>query len=114
MLLQAPINSLGYGVAGYNIAKQLGKKKGIENFTLFPIGQPEPELYEELLKYDWRNKEEEFDWSETCLKIWHQNGLHEMLGRGNRIGFPIFELNSFTNEEKLSIGSCDGIFVCSK
>lgn len=114
MLLQAPINSLGYGVAGYNIAKQLGKKKGIEDFTLFPIGQPEPELYEELLKYDWRNKEAEFDWSETCIKIWHQNGLHETVGRGNRIGFPIFELNSFTNEEELSISSCDGIFVCSK
>ena len=114
MLLQAPINSLGYGVAGYNIAKQLGKKKGVEDFTLFPIGQPEPELYEELLKYDWRNKEAEFDWSETCIKIWHQNGLHETVGQGNRIGFPIFELNRFTNEEKLSVSSCDGIFVCSK
>ena len=114
MLLQTPINSLGYGVAGYNIAKQLGKKKGIEDFTLFPIGQPEPELYEELLKYDWRNKEEELSLSDICLKIWHQNGLHEMAGRGVRIGFPIFELNSFTNEEELSISSCDGIFVCSK
>lgn len=114
MLLQTPINSLGYGVAGYNIAKQLGKKKGVEDFTLFPIGQPEPELHEELLKYDWRNKEEELSLSDICLKIWHQNGLHEMTGRGVRIGFPIFELNKFTNEEKLSVGSCDGIFVCSK
>jgi len=114
MLLQAPINSLGYGVAGYNIAKQLGKKKGLHDFALFPIGQPEPELYEDLVQYDWRNKEVEFDWSETCVKIWHQNGLHETVGRGNRIGFPIFELNRFTNEEKLSVGSCDGVFVCSK
>jgi len=114
MLLQAPINSLGYGVAGYNIAKQLGKKKGVEHLTLFPIGQPEPELYEELVQYDWRNKEEELSLSDICLKIWHQNGLHEMAGRGVRIGFPIFELNSFTNEEELSISSCDGIFVCSE
>lgn len=112
MLLQAPINSLGYGVAGYNIAKQLAKKKGSEYFTLFPIGQPEPELYEELIQYDWR-KEEYLSLSDTCLKIWHQNELHETVGRGNRIGFPIFELNKFTNEEKLSIGSCDGILVCS-
>ena len=113
MLLQAPINSLGYGVAGYNIAKQLGKKKGVEHLTLFPIGQPEPELYEELVQYDW-HKEEDLSLSDTCLKIWHQNGLHEMVGRGVRIGFPIFELNKFTNEETLSVGSCDGIFVCSK
>ena len=115
MLLQAPINSLGYGVAGYNIAKQLAKKiKITSDFTIFPISQPEPELYNDLVKYDWRNTEVEFDWSETCLKIWHQNGLHEMVGRGNRFGFPIFELNGFTNEEKLSISSCDGIFVCSE
>lgn len=114
MLLQAPINSLGYGVAGYNIAKQLAKKKGVEYFTLFPIGQPEPELYQELTPYDWRIKTEPFSWTEPCLKIWHQNGLYEMVGKKYRVGFPIFELNQFTNEECISIRSCDEIFVCSK
>lgn len=113
MLLQTPINSLGYGVAGYNIAKQLAKQ--VNDFTIFPIGQPEPELYEELAQYDWRNKEEDsFDWGENVLKIWHQHGLHEMIGGGNRIGFPIFELNKFTKEERMSISSCDGVFVCSE
>jgi glycosyltransferase involved in cell wall biosynthesis len=112
MLLQAPINSLGYGVAGYNVAKQLAKK--IDDLTIFPIGQPEPELYQELAQYDWRNQEEEFSWDDSCLKIWHQNGLHEMVGRELRVGFPIFELNQFTKEEKLSIRSCNQIYVCSK
>ena len=112
MLLQAPINSLGYGVAGYNIAKQLAKK--IDDLTIFPIGQPEPELYQELAQYDWRNQEEEFSWDDSCLKIWHQNGLHEMVGRELRVGFPIFELNQFTKEEELSIRSCNQIYVCSK
>lgn len=112
MLLQAPINSLGYGVAGYNIAKQLASR--IDDLTIFPIGQPEPDLYQELTPYDWRIKTEPFSWTEPCLKIWHQNGLHEMVGKKYRVGFPIFELNQFTNEECISIRSCDEIFVCSK
>jgi len=119
MLLQAPINSLGYGVAGYNIAKQLAKQ--LENpswtnqeLTIFPIGQPESELYEELAHLDWRNKDENTKWSDTSLKIWHQNGLHESVGRGKKIGFPIFELNKFTEEEKRSMKGCHHLFVCSK
>ena len=112
MLLQAPINSLGYGVAGYNIAKQLAKQLDYK-LTLFPIGQPEPELYEELTPYDWRSQKKIINWSDDCLKVWHQNGLHEMVGKGHRVGFPIFELDKFTEEEKLSIESCDDIFVCS-
>ena len=114
MLLQCPVNHLGYGITGYNIAKQLAKKiKVTSDFTLFPIGQPEPELYEELAQYDWRNKEE-INWSQDCIKIWHQNGLHESVGRRKRIGFPIFELNQFTKEEKISMRSSHHLFVCSK
>ena len=37
--LQAPINQLGYGVAGLNILKAL-YKEGVE-VSLFPIGQPQ-------------------------------------------------------------------------
>jgi 3-hydroxyisobutyrate dehydrogenase-like beta-hydroxyacid dehydrogenase len=54
MILQCPINSLGYGVAGYNIAKQLVKSG--KDVAIFPIGDPEPELYKDLEKYDWRVK----------------------------------------------------------
>ena len=57
MFLQCPINHLGYGIVSFNIAKQLAKKIG-DNLTIFPIGQPEPELYEELVHLDWRNKDE--------------------------------------------------------
>ena len=67
MILQAPINSLGYGRVGYEVAKRLGKAlEGIyvpycppEGLTIYPIGQPEPDLYEELQQYDWRNVENE-------------------------------------------------------
>jgi glycosyltransferase involved in cell wall biosynthesis len=112
MFLQCPINNLGYGICGFNIAKQLAKQLG-DNLTIFPISQPEPELYEELAHLDWRNKDENLKWSEPCLKIWHQNGLHESVGRGEKIGFPIFELNKFTPEEKRSMKSCHQLVVCS-
>ena len=113
MFLQCPINHLGYGVVSFNIAKQLAKKIG-DNLTIFPIGQPEPELYEELVHLDWRNKDENIKWSQPCLKIWHQNGLHESVGRGEKVGFPIFELNQFTKEEKISMKGCHQLIVCSK
>lgn len=128
MILQCPINSLGYGVAGYNIAKQLSLKLGsysdfendpvVEWLSVVPIGQPERELYQELVEYDWRNIKSDEVWNhateDTNVKIWHQNGLHEMVGKEKRIGFPIFELNQFTREEVLSMKTCDDIFVCSK
>ena len=37
--LQAPINQLGYGVAGINILKAL-QQEGVE-VSFFPIGQPQ-------------------------------------------------------------------------
>ena len=113
MFLQTPINSLGYGQVGFNIAKKLSEQIK-NNLTIFPIGQPEPELYQELVQFDWRNKDENIKWSEPCLKIWHQNGLHESVGRGEKVGFPIFELNKFTTEEKRSMKSCHQLIVCSK
>jgi glycosyltransferase involved in cell wall biosynthesis len=110
MLIQSPINNLGYGIAGYNIIKQLIKKM---DTTIFPIGNPDPDLYTNIESHDWRNKKN-IDWNETCLKIWHQNALHEMVGKKYRIGFPIFELDKFTKEEERSMESCDDILVCSR
>lgn len=112
MLIQSPINNLGYGIAGYNIIKSLIKKT---NLTIFPIGNPDPDLYTEIDSYDWRFKNQDsYSFNETCLKIWHQNALHDMAGRGKRIGFPIFELDKFTTEEKRSMQNCDELLVCSK
>ena len=113
MLLQAPINSLGYGVAGYNIAKQLSKQA--KDFTLFPIDRPDPDFYQDLIAFDWQNKSEgSYKFDEPCVKVFHQGELHEMVGHGQRIGFPIFELDTFTKREYLSMKSCDKLFVCSE
>ena len=137
MILQAPINSLGYGRVGYEVAKRLSKLEHLflpqaigyldfalekvnvpycppEELTIYPIGQPEPDLYEELQQYDWRAKEDDSSINNgNTLKIWHQHQLHEFVGDGDKYGFPIFELNRFTREEIRSMRHCDKLFVCS-
>lgn len=45
------------------------------------------------------------------IKIYHASQL-EMPGK-HRIGWPIFELETFSTKEKYSIASCDELFVCS-
>lgn len=108
--LIAPINTLGYGVAGYNILKQLYK---IDNsVSLYPISQPQDfsghELDAAILNQD------KCLIDRPCVKIWHQNDLTTRVGNGKYIGFPIFELTKFNAKEITSLHHCNKIFVCSK
>lgn len=112
----APINQLGYGVAGLNIVKAL-RKEGVD-VSLFPIGgrkniqvtnQDDSQVVSECLSIA-----ERFSPNAPCLRIWHQNDLAEHVGRGPHIGFPIFELDKFQPLERHHIASCDKIFVCSE
>jgi len=111
--LQAPINQLGYGVAGLNILKALDKE-GAE-VSLFPIGQPQVTTQEDhnavlraidIAKF--------YDPKAPCVKIWHQNQMAERIGSGKFIGFPIFELDTFNELEKHHLNSCDELMVCSQ
>ena len=111
----APINNLGYGVAGYNIFKSL---YNINSSTaLYPISNPEfiDEYVEAGLSNRYRayvNKDGKIG-DLPSLRIWHQNEVHLHVGKAQHIGFPIFELTEFNEEEKLSMKHCDKIFVCS-
>ncbi len=108
IIIQCPVNSLGYGRVGYSISKALST---ISEVTLHPIGNVEPALYKDLGHLDWRNKV--LDVSSPCIKIWHQNDLCSFVGHGTKIGFPIFELDTFDQIEKKSLSHCDRLFVCS-
>ena len=110
--LMAPINQLGYGIAGLNIYKELSK---IANVSLFPIGQPQITTQQDA---DAIQKGLEvaqfFDPKAPCIKIWHQNQMADFVGGGQHIGFPIFELDTFTDLEKHHLQACDRLFVCSE
>lgn len=106
-----PINSLGYGVAGLNIVKALSKKT---NVSLWPIGNINVTTQEDadyLKPCIYNAIKPDFD--APCVRIWHQHDMSQFVGKGKRIGFPIFELDQFNDIEKHHLNSLDAIFVCS-
>lgn len=108
--LSAPWNNLSYGLVAQNIVRELHKLK--TEISYFPIGQPENCGDLQLLNHVLKNQEE-FHQDSPCLRIFHQFALAEHISRPY-YGFPIFELDSFTNLEKRHLGGCDHLFVTSK
>lgn len=110
--LMAPINQLGYGVAGLNILKALAKYCSV---SLFPIGQIQLTNQEdaEVVKKA-MDLSKFFDVNAPCIKVWHQNDMAQFVGKGQHIGFPIFELDTFNTIEKHHLSCVDRLFVCSR
>jgi len=107
----APINQLGYGVAGWNITKELSK---ITDIALWNIGNIYASSQEDANIINRATQNAHFfDYNAPCLKIWHQHDMAQFVGKGERVGFPIFELDEFSDLEKHQLSSLDRIFVCS-
>jgi len=95
--LSCPLNQLGYGVAGVNISKALHDLK--QSVALFVIGNIEvPENYHEDLKQMISNSRMP-DWNAPSIRMWHQHDMSQFVGNGDKYGFPIFELDRFTDLE---------------
>lgn len=109
--LISPINQLGYGITGLNITKALSK---ITDVALWVIGQPQLTNQEDADTISQCLKNAQLpDFTSPCIRIWHQHDMSQFVGRGQHIGFPIFELDKFSNIEKHHLSSLDKIFVCS-
>jgi glycosyltransferase involved in cell wall biosynthesis len=93
--LTAPLNELGYGQVGKHINSELSK---IADVALIPIGGQAVALPH----HDGHS-----------LRIWHQNDMMSHTGRGDKIGWPIFELDTFSDVERHHLSYCDKLFVCS-
>lgn len=111
--LTSPVNNLGYGYTGYYILKHL-IKKGC-NPALFPIGGIEVDS-EEAAEYVKQGKKQAqyFDPKAPSVRIYHQFALDQHVGKGEHVGFPIFELNRFSKLERHHIEAQDRLFVCSE
>lgn len=108
--VNCPINTVSYGyVSSYFL---IGLNKLGYDTKHIPIGPntPDENLVGALSPIISRR---DFFYNADCLKIWHQHSLHGFTGKGKKIGFPIFELEDFTDEEKHSLNYCDEIIVCS-
>ena len=110
--ITAPINQLGYGVTGLNIVKSLLESG--QDVSLFVLGQiqADPNLHGFLKGCFESARFPDFD--APSIRLWHQNDMAEFVGAGVRIGFPIFELNKFTDQEKHHLKFPDKLFVCSQ
>lgn len=110
--LSAPINKLGYGVVGTNVALALEANEC--EVSLWPIGpiQNDPKYTGTIQKMV--DRQENYDIMAHSLRLWHQHDLAQHVGSNLRIGWPIFELNKFTTREKNHLKACDRLFVCSK
>lgn len=112
LTLITPINKVSYGRVGVNLLIQLRKLGAKVN--LLPIGP---------IDYEGKEKEH-IDWGlentkalETTapvIKIWHQHDMSipDVL-TGPKFGFPIFELDTFTEQEKIELGKVQ-IINCTK
>lgn len=110
--LYGPVCFTGYGVATTNILKQLVLQG--HDVSLWTIGgisthEENGPMIENCLK----NAQLAYDKHSPCIKIWHQHDLHFMVGSGEHIGFPIFELNKFRPDELHCVANTDRLFVCS-
>lgn len=108
--LNIPLNNTGYGVASWNIFKELLKED--YDITLFPIGNGYADNeHDMLLAQQASQKILDFDLDAPLIKIWHQFDLLNRINRGKYFAFPFFELDKFNNLEKKHLTAPDCIFV---
>lgn len=105
MNIIGPLNQLSYGITVANIVKELTKLG--EDVALSPIGGKN---YTD--DYIERSLRTEPNPHNPSVRIWHASDMSLFSGR-YRIGFPIFELDTFTEKEKLHLSSLDEVFVAS-
>jgi len=111
--LIAPISYLGYGVVGYNVLKGLFERGHFVSY--FPIGQPQwdgDNDFAALIKKTTENAKL-YNKDANCIRIWHQHELDKFVGKGQRVGWPIFELDTFNQVELHQLMNVDRLFVCS-
>lgn len=110
--LACPINQTGYGIASFNILKELSK---VCHINYFPIGNPMVSNQEEYtLVQNLFTNQETANIESPFIKIWHQFDLGTHFGRGKYFGFPFFELDTFNTREKQHLSVPDTIFVTSE
>jgi glycosyltransferase involved in cell wall biosynthesis len=108
----SPYCHTGYGIAGANLlraALDLGAP-----LSFFPIDGlhmdtvAAPALEAALLR------SEHIDLAAPSLRLLPAYDQRRHIGHGPRIGFPIFELTHFTNDERQQLRELDRILVCSE
>lgn len=109
--LISPIGDTGYGVAGWNIYKELLAQK--HKVALFQRQQNTNQEKSPLVNIGDKNLKN-FDYDAPCVNIWHQDNLGLRYGSGPLFALTFFELDRLTPNEIHHINYPDHLFVASK
>ena len=111
LILNCPINNLGYGITSYNIYKALHKKK--VDISLFTIGniQTEDGWLTQEIHNDIVNIEK-YEKDSPCLKIWHPDDLITK-PHSNSIyaTYSFFEVDKLHKKELFNYNNTDLVFT---
>ena len=113
--LYAAINGSGYGVVVSNMFRSLLNIPET-NISYFPVATNCTQArndQEHALIIQALREAHSFDAHAPCLKIWHQHDLASRIGKGAYYAHPIFELDTFSNQELSHLRVPDSIFVSS-
>lgn len=112
--LNCPLSTMtSYGITGLNLTEAL-TKLGHE-VSLFPIGGVSYFPYQESILPSLKRGETPVceTFNEVSVRLYHQFSLFEHT-HPYHIGFPIFELDNFSEQEKASINWCEELIVCTQ
>jgi len=115
--LHSPINTTSYGYVSSYLLREL-KRIGVDIYHL-GISNSMPD---DMFEVDLFKNTVGFDPKSPSIKIWHQHdlasifsgGVSDYYDRNRHVGFPIFELETFSEIEKISLAHPDDLFVCSQ
>jgi glycosyltransferase involved in cell wall biosynthesis len=109
--LQTPINQLGYGIVGLNLA--LALERAGQQPVLWPLGAVEaPEQHHNALRA-MIARQAEFSRLAPSLRIYHQFDLAQHVGKGPHCAYCFFELNRFKPRERNHLQQQDIVFAPS-
>lgn len=110
--IRCPLNFLGYGQVGINIFNSLIKDHGQE-VCFWQMGQIEclPHFHEAIKQAV--DNQQRFN-NNPHLTIWHEHSLFERIGKGKNCAMSFFELDTFPQRTKISIGCQDSFLVASE
>jgi glycosyltransferase involved in cell wall biosynthesis len=115
--LNVPINSMGYGVVGYNVWKQLTEMSDVTLWAIPDERQIDPPAHvgDDVVNKIRRDvAKQDYLHNGTCLKIWHENHLSQRIGGGKFVVLPFFEVSKFNDRRRTHLSSADEVIVTSE
>lgn len=109
--LIAPFNTLSYGYTGSFLFDELNKLIDVKPIC---IGEFSAEKRFDYIRPLCEQSKMNFHHDAPCVKLWHQHDMTGFTGKGPSIGFPIFELNKFSDLEKHNLAYPDHLLVTSQ